>query len=483
MTKPPQDDPHLTVGRDDRDDAARYIAAKSTSATNGSIVDAAGTLPRLQGADQRLSQRLGVGLIPGYEVTGEIARGGMGMVLSARDITLDREVAIKTLLPGVTGVKWALNRFLDEARITARLQHPGIPPVHQVGTLPDGRPYLAMKMIRGRTLANMLQAREQRINSQSASELELTSPDSPGLLHVFELICQAVGYAHSQGVIHRDLKPANVMVGKFGEVHVMDWGLAKSGVKGSGVISFPRPELTPHAGPSETRTGRTMGTPQYMPPEQARGEWEEVNSRADVFALGGILAAILTGQPPYTGAGPFAVLRRAEMGDLGECFARLDECGADEELLALAKRCLTPDAKDRPSNGAEVARQIAAYRLGVESRLMVAEKERAAADAIAEEARRRAIEERVAKRAAEERAQEAEYLTEFIRSQSRQQARRRRGIYMGFAVSMVILGAAYGNYRANKACERICCPPPCQQVEPCAGEREAAAQNEEHIRK
>jgi eukaryotic-like serine/threonine-protein kinase len=134
--------------------------------------------------------------VPGYRVLREIARGGMGRVLAARDLSLDRDVALKTLLPGASA-----DRFVRESKITARLPHPGIPPVHAMGTLPDGSPFLAMKLIAGQTLAD-----------------ELKTADRPRLLQVFTQVCQAVGFAHSRGVIHRDLKPANVMVGAFGEV-------------------------------------------------------------------------------------------------------------------------------------------------------------------------------------------------------------------------------------------------------------------------
>jgi hypothetical protein len=268
-----------------------------------------------------------------------------------------------------------------------------------------------------------------------------------------------VGYAHSQGVIHRDLKPANVMVGSFGEVQVMDWGLAKSGIGERRGVSPPvsaqcdnAPAL-PARGTSAraTQMGRAMGTPQYMPPEQARGEWDRVGFPADVFALGGILATILTGQPPYTGNNPYLVLRRAERGDLGECLARLDATGADEELLALAKRCLAVNIEDRPANGAEVARQIATYRVGVEMRLIAAEREGAAAAALAEEARMRAMAERMARRDAEARAEEADLFADVIAAQARDQLRRQRGVFIGFASVLLILAGVYGHYRAQKA--------------------------------
>src|SRR4029077_8434529 len=141
--------------------------------------------------------------------------GGMGVVFRARDLSLNRDVAVKTLAPSYAPESAVGRRFVAEARITGQLQHPGIPAVHQVGTLPDGRPFLAMKLIKGRTLDAILKHGTDR------------SADRGRLLAIFEAVCQAVGYAHARGVIHRDLKPANVMVGAFGEVQVMGWGLAK----------------------------------------------------------------------------------------------------------------------------------------------------------------------------------------------------------------------------------------------------------------
>ena len=211
--------------------------------------------------------------IPGYEIAGELARGGMGRVLAGRELTLDREVAIKVLLPGANA-----GRFLTESKITAKLPHPSIPPVYALGQLSEGSPYLAMKLVRGRTLAEELKARPTVLY------------DLPRFVQVYEQICQAVGFAHSQGVIHRDLKPANVMVGAFGEVQVMDWGLAREvrSARGTRSAEFGVRNV---AGASEsTLAGTVMGTPAYMSPEQARGE--PVDARADVFALGGILGNI-----------------------------------------------------------------------------------------------------------------------------------------------------------------------------------------------
>src|SRR5262245_54384417 len=159
---------------------------------------------------------------PGYELIDEIGRGGMGVVYRARDVALDRHVAVKLLSDYYPVGSTTAQRFLTEARITGQLQHPGIPAVHQVGTLPDGRPFLAMKLINGDTLERLLTARPD------------PSADRGRYVAIFEQVCQAVGYAHSHRVIHRDIKPSNVMVGAFGEVQVMDWGLAKVLGEGAG---------------------------------------------------------------------------------------------------------------------------------------------------------------------------------------------------------------------------------------------------------
>jgi serine/threonine protein kinase len=217
--------------------------------------------------------------VPGYEVLGEVARGGMGVVYRARDPRFERAVAIKVMHAGQDA-----QRFVVEAQVTAQLPHPGVPPVHELGRLADGRPFLAMKLIEGRTLGDEMKG--------------ATAADLPRLLAAFERICETVGFAHARGIVHRDLKPANVMVGAFGEVLVMDWGLAKDsrraegGTRTEATVALPLVAAARAADTLQTLAGTVKGTPAYMAPEQARGE--AVDSRADVFALGGILAAILT---------------------------------------------------------------------------------------------------------------------------------------------------------------------------------------------
>ena len=210
--------------------------------------------------------------VPGYDVRGLLARGGMGVVYTAWQLNPAREVAIKTLIPGRSGEARTARRFVTESQVTAALQHPGVPPVFEVGQLADGRPYLVMKLIRGDDLSALLKRR-----ASPATEL-------PRFLAAFERVCHTVGYAHARGVLHRDLKPANVMVGEFDEVQVMDWGLARA----AGGEEADRVTAT-HSGAldanDQTQAGVAMGTPAFMAPEQARGE--PVDARADVVALGG----------------------------------------------------------------------------------------------------------------------------------------------------------------------------------------------------
>lgn len=307
--------------------------------------------------------------IPGYRVLREIARGGMGRVLAGYDLTLERDVALKILLPGASA-----DRFVRESKITARLPHPGIPPVYALGTLEDGSPFLAMKLIAGQTLAE-----------------ELKSADRPRLLQVFIQVCQAVGFAHSRGVIHRDIKPTNIMVGSFGEVQVMDWGLSKDLASATWQDAPQAPQGPPspvtaagdtdiqtivrsnfsNSTSDQTQAGAVMGTPAYMAPEQARGELTD--ARADVFALGGLLCAIITGKPPFSGRTSREVILRASTGDLAETQSRLDACGADAELVALCRCCLSANPADRPPDGQAVADAVMAYLNGVQQRLQRAQ--------------------------------------------------------------------------------------------------------------
>ena len=308
--------------------------------------------------------------VPGYLVEGLLGRGGMGVAYKARDLALDRDVAVKLLQTSYPADSPVARRFTDEATITAQLQHPGVPPVYRVGVLPDGRPFLAMKLIMGRTLAALLGER--------------TGPaaDRGRFVATFEQVCHAVGYAHAHNVIHRDLKPSNVMVGEFGEVQVMDWGLAKVLTDRGRPPSPPDTALDTAAGstirPSRdanhvTQAGSLLGTPAYMPPEQATGAVDRVDARSDVFSLGGVLCAVLTGRPPYAADTAEATRRLAARARLDDAHARLAACGAEPGLVTLCLRCLAPEPDDRPRDAGEVAAAVTALRAAAEERARRAE--------------------------------------------------------------------------------------------------------------
>jgi serine/threonine-protein kinase len=399
-----------------------------------------------------------------YRVDGEIARGGMGSILKGRDPDLGRDVALKVLRDDYRNDAVMVRRFVEEAQIGGQLQHPGIVPIYELGTFADRRPFFSMKLVKGHTLAALLTERtkEERMKDEGGrmkedrgrmkdeggrmkedrermkdeggtmnggrtaahdsgssfilhpSSLFADRPSSlfsdlPRFLSIFEAVAQTMAYAHARGVIHRDLKPSNVMVGSFGEVQVMDWGLAKVLPRG-GVADDEKavqPErdetviATARSGsdvPGLSRPGSAMGTPAYMAPEQARGEGDRVDERADVFALGSILCEVLTGDAAFLGRSSAEILRTAALGDTAGALARLDACGADSELITLAKDCLAREAEDRPRHAGALAARMTAYLAGVQDRLRAAEVAHAAESARALEAIGRARAERRARR-------------------------------------------------------------------------------------
>jgi eukaryotic-like serine/threonine-protein kinase len=322
-----------------------------------------------------------------YQLVGELARGGMGAIFQGRDLYLGRDLAVKVMREEHRDHPEMVRRFVEEAQIGGQLQHPGIVPVHELGRLPDGRMFIAMKLVRGRTLAALMAARRGPDDERTR------------FLAIFEQVCQTVAYAHSKGVIHRDLKPSNVMVGSFGEVQVMDWGLAKVLDQG-GRVDDERPVSAGDdasvirtwrdgSDMMESRPGSVLGTPSYMAPEQACGAMDTLDERADVFALGSILCEILTGGPAFVGEASFEVYRKAERADLSDAFQRLDACGADTELVAMARACLAAVPKHRPRDASVVVLGLTAYLRGVEGRLRDAELATVRAEARAAGERRR----------------------------------------------------------------------------------------------
>src|SRR6185503_7263968 len=232
-----------------------------------------------------------------YAFVKELGRGGMGTVYLAEDQELDRLVAIKVL--NATEVTDGLReRMFREAQIIARLEHPGIVPVHDAGTLPDGRIFYAMKFVRG-----------SRLDDYTAQGASLRDR-----LRKFQAVCDAVAFAHAHGVIHRDLKPQNIMIGSFGEVLVMDWGVAK-------IREDPHQSAV-----FNTSDGTVIGTRNYMSPEQARGE-VEIDERADVYSLGAVLKFLLTDQKASTPAK--AICLKAIAQTTADRYASASELSAD----------------------------------------------------------------------------------------------------------------------------------------------------------
>ncbi|HZU38869.1 MAG TPA: tetratricopeptide repeat protein, partial [Gemmataceae bacterium] len=333
-----------------------------------------------------------------YLLAGEIARGGMGAVLKGHDGELGRDIAVKVLLDSHAHSPELTRRFLEEAQINGQLQHPGIVPVYDLGVFADDRPYFTMKLVRGKTLAAHLAARRE------------VQEDRAKYLGIFTQVCQTLAYAHARGVLHRDLKPSNIMVGSFGEVQVMDWGLAKVLARGGVPLESGAPGDSPASAASSagetqemdsrTQAGSVLGTPAYMAPEQARGEVQRVDERTDVFGLGGLLCEILTGKPPFPGRALDAK-RKAQAALMEDAYARLDQYGEDAELIDLAKRCLAPEPADRPRHAGEVARTMTAYQQSVAERLRLAELARAAEEARSREAEATAAQERKAREAAQ----------------------------------------------------------------------------------
>jgi serine/threonine protein kinase len=316
-----------------------------------------------------------------HEIIGEIARGGVGVVYKGRDRSLGRDVAVKTLRPDHATNRAMMQRFVDEAQIAGQLQHPGVLPVYELGLGPQGKPYFSMKLVRGQTLASLLAARPDVL------------ADRQRFLGIFGQVCQTMAYVHAKGVIHRDLKPSNIMVGSFGELHIVDWGLAK--------VLSRRDESPSDAAESMIETARSQqgdwsmegtvaGTPAYMPPEQARGETKAIDRRSDVFSLGAILLEILTGRPPYSGSRS-DVLRQAREGQTADALRRLDALVVDADLADIARDCLHAAAGRRPLDAAAVANRISAFLESLDRRARESEVEaaRQAAQAVGERRNRR----------------------------------------------------------------------------------------------
>ncbi len=297
-----------------------------------------------------------------YRVLKEHARGGMGRVLLAVDTTIGRNVAVKELLSGVlaqapdsAATKSIGERFLREARVTGRLEHPNIVPVYEIGTADNGSLFYSMRFVGGRTMA-------QRLDAIAASGKDAREKLAARLqlLEAFGDMCNAVAYAHSKGVIHRDLKPSNVMLGEFGETVVLDWGLARALNEEDLAIAS---SVDGQEGSSQlTLDGTVVGTPAYMPPEQASGDQANVDELSDVYALGAVLYEILTGVPPYEGKSAHAILERV-VNEAPKPVLEI-EPGVPRELAVLCARAMERKRENRLPSALDLSHEIKAFRDG-----------------------------------------------------------------------------------------------------------------------
>jgi PAS domain S-box-containing protein len=285
------------------------------------------------------------------------ATGGIGRVWLAHDGDLGRDVALKELRPERAEQAALWTRFLQEARITGQLEHPGVVPVYELARRRDDQqPFYTMRFVKGRTLSEAARVFHDKRLAGQADALDL-----PVLLNAFVTVCNTVAYAHSRGVIHRDLKGQNVVLGDFGEVVVLDWGLAKRLSQPDGApAAAPTSEDPGAADSGQTVQGQALGTPAYMAPEQAAGRLDLIDRRTDVYGLGAVLYEVLTGQPPFAGPDTLTVLRKVQEDEPAPPHQVWPD--VPPALGALCLRALAKDPAERPAAAAELAQEVQGWQ-------------------------------------------------------------------------------------------------------------------------
>ncbi len=311
---------------------------------------------RVQEGDAAAAALSGITSGPRFRVLRPHANGGLGAVFVALDQELQRQVALKEILEHLADNPNSRARFLLEAEITGGLEHPGIVPVYGLGQYADGRPYYAMRFIRGDSLKEAIEAfhKDSKSRDAGARALELRK-----LLQRFVAVCDAMEYAHSRGVLHRDLKPANIMLGKYGETLVVDWGLAKTSEQPQPKQTTGESRLRPRSASDTTDTtmaGAAIGTPQYMSPEQAAGRLDQIGPATDNYSLGATLYSLLTGQPAFTDHEVLTVLTKVRHGEFPS--PRQVNAEVPAALDAVCRKAMALKREDRYPSARALANDI-----------------------------------------------------------------------------------------------------------------------------